>query len=197
LVASYDKPGGNVTGISNQQTNLVIKRLDYMRDKLTPSLGSGFNVGVIGNTAVCNVQLEMKIVQQVAPDFGLAFTPCPPLQTDADIAPAITSLKTGGAQALYVCTDPLITTYAEMLNELAFDAKLSTMHAFKENCGNKGLMYYGPDLSSMFKSAADLVELILRGDNPKDIPVQQATTFVDHCNKATAAALGLRALAAL
>lgn len=194
LVASYDKPGGNVTGISNQQTNLVIKRLDYMRDKLAPDRGNDFNVGVIGNTDVCNVRFEMDIVEDVAATLGLGFSQCPSLQTQEDILPAIKNLKEQGAQALFVCTDPLITTNAEILNQGALDANIATMHAFKENCGDDGLMYYGPSLKSMFESAADVVERILRGDKPADIPVQQATTFDSHCNKTTAQKLGLRNL---
>jgi putative tryptophan/tyrosine transport system substrate-binding protein len=198
LVASYDNPGANVTGISNQQTNLVIKRLDYMRDKLAPDLGDHFNVGVIGNTDVCNVALEMQIVEDVAATLGLGFSQCPPLQTQDDILPAIQNLKGQGAQALFVCTDPLITTNAEFINELALDEAIAmpTMHAFQENCGDKGLMFYGPSLPSMFELAGDIVERILRGDLPADIPVQQATTFNSHCNKKTAHILRLGRLVA-
>jgi len=195
LVAS--KPTGNLTGISNQQTNLVIKRLNYLRDNLATDLGKKLHLSAIGNDSVPNVQLEKKIVADVARDLDLKFSTSPPLKTPDDIEPVIKKLVRRGVNTLFICTDPLITTNAERINKLALDNKLSTMHAFRMNYGKQGLMFYGPCFPDMFKRAADFAYDILgRAKRPADIPVEEACTFEFESNKKIAAMLGLKSLAA-
>jgi putative ABC transport system substrate-binding protein len=192
-----DSKPTNSTGISNQQTNLVIKRLNYMRDNLAPDMGKKIHVSAIGNDGSPNVQLEKKIVADVARDLGLKFRKSPPLKTQDDIEPVITKLKRQGVNTLFVCTDPLITTNAEILNELAVDNELKTMHAFRVNYGKRGLMFYGPCFPEMFERAADFVYEILSGaKRPSDIPVEEARTFEFECNKKVAEILGLKSLVA-
>ena len=70
--------------------------------------------------------------------------------------------KKKGVNVLFVCTDPLITTNADILNEWALLENLATMHAIRENCGKQGLMFYGPKFPEMFGRAADFVDMILR-----------------------------------
>ena len=197
LVNSYANPGGNLTGISNEQTDpdLVRKRLIYMRDKLVGDLGE-IVVGAIGNVDVTNVQLEMQRVEAAAPGLGLGFF-AGPLHAVDDIHPVIKNLKKKGVNALFVCTDPLITTNADILNEWALLENLATMHAFRENCGKGGLMFYGPIFPDMFRRAADFVDMILNASvSPAGIPVEAAKTFEWQCNKKTAEILGLKSLAA-
>jgi putative ABC transport system substrate-binding protein len=189
--------GGNVTGISNEQTDpdLIQKRLIYMRDKLIGDL-SEIVVGTIGNVDVTNVQLEMQKVGAAAPGLGLGYF-AGPLHAVDDIHPVIKDLKKKGVNALFVCTDPLITTNADILNEWALLENLATMHAFRENCGKKGLMFYGPIFPDMFRRAADFVDMILNaGVSPADIPVEAAKTFESQCSKKTAEILGLKSLVA-
>ena len=191
------KSTGNLTGISNQQTNLVIKRLNYLRDNLAPDLGKKLHLSAVGNDSVPNVQLEKKIVADVARDLGIKFSASPPLKTPDDIEPVIKKLKRRGVNTLFICTDPLITTNAERINELALDNKLSTMHAFRMNYGEQGLMFYGPCFPEMFKRAADFVYDILgRAKRPADIPIEEAGKFEGGSNKKVAAMLGLKSLAA-
>jgi putative ABC transport system substrate-binding protein len=197
LVNSIYAPGGNVTGISNEQTNLVQQRLSYMHDNLAPDLGNKCCVGPIGNTNATNVKLEMVEVQKQAARLGLKFYQSTiPLQTVDDIRPVMKDLKNNGVQALFVCTDPLITTNADILNEWALLEQLPTMHAFQENFGNEGLMFYGPIFTDMFQRAADFVSMILKDHNsPGQIPVEPAKTFEKKYNKRTAEVLGLKSLA--
>lgn len=198
LVGSYYAPGGNVTGISNEQIIHVGDRLKYMHDNLATDLGNNFCVGPIGNTNATNVQAEMIEVQKQAIALGLKFYQSKmPLQTVEDIHPVMKDLKKNGVQALFVCTDPLITTNADILNEWASLEKLSTMHAFAENCGEEGLMFWGPKFPDMFRRAADFVDMILDGGkDPIGIPVEPAKTFEWKYNPKTAAILGLKSLAA-
>jgi putative tryptophan/tyrosine transport system substrate-binding protein len=198
LVNSLAHPGENLTGISNRQTDpdVVHKRVEIMRKNLSNDLGESFVVGAIGNMNAPNVPLEMKNVEEAAKDFELGFVPPGNVQTAADIHPVIRDLKRQNVQALYVCTDPLITTNADILNEWARFEKLPTMHSFRENCGKEGLMSHGPVFPIMFRRAAVIVDMILSaGANPGDIPVEVETRFEDYCNKKTATILGLKSLA--
>lgn len=194
LIDTLQHPGGNLTGLGNQQANLVIKRLDVLREWLTNDLGHNIHVGVVGNENVCNVKLEMKIIEEAAPDLGLKVSKGS-IEKVEDIEPVINDLKKLGVNVLFVCTDPLITTNAELLNELATDAGLATMHAFREYVDDHGgLMSYGPNFPDMFQRAAKLVDRILKGESPAEIAVEQPDTFEFVKNKKIAKALGLKSL---
>lgn len=185
LVRSLAHPGGNVTGLSNGQTDLAGKRLDLLRQAV-PGL---HQLAIIGNRAGQNVNLEMEAVQKVARKLRIG-TVMRDIRNEADIPSAIGSLK-GKVDALYVCTDPFVTHYRVAINTLAAAAKLPTMHAFRHHIEAGGLMSYGPDFRNLFRDAADIVDKILRGAKPADIPVR----LEKHCelvvNPHTAKALGL------
>jgi putative tryptophan/tyrosine transport system substrate-binding protein len=134
LVSSYNRPG-NLTGMSNQQTNAVIAKLDYLRPFLEMLPPKPYDVGLVGNDKSPNVKLEMKIAEIVAPTMGLKLRKGR-IRHQKDIAPVIRGLKSK-VKALFVCTDPLITTHAKHLNAEATRAKLITMHAFKEYLGGE------------------------------------------------------------
>jgi ABC-type uncharacterized transport system substrate-binding protein len=107
-----------------------------------------------------------------------------------DIAPAFGTLR-GHPQALYVVTEPLLTANRIKINTLALAARLATMYTFRDNVEAGGLMSYGPNLMTQFRRSADLVDKILRGEKPADIPVEQPTKFDLVINLTTAKALGL------
>jgi putative tryptophan/tyrosine transport system substrate-binding protein len=188
------KPTGNLTGISNEQTGHVPDRLQFIKDNMAKDLVN-IHVGAIGNVNYSNVKLEMKAVKDQAPKFGFKYSPGP-LKTLRDIRPTIKRLKKKGVNVLFVCTDPLLTTNADILNEWALLEGVATMHAFRENCGQNGLMFWGPVFPEMFKRAADLVDMILKGTSPATIPVETPKKFEHHCNKKVAQILGLKSLAA-
>jgi putative ABC transport system substrate-binding protein len=176
LVATFSQPG-NLTGLSTQQINLVITRLDYLRQLVGKPRGET-PIGLIGNDKSPNVKLEMKIAQQVAPTLSLKVHKGL-IRQQKDIARVIRSLK-GKVKGLLVCTDPLITTHAQELNDEALRAKLPTVHAFREYLLHGGCMSYGPHFEDLFASAADIVDTILRGgagENMINIPVQQPNNF--------------------
>jgi putative ABC transport system substrate-binding protein len=177
LVPTFHHPG-KVTGVSNQQTNLVIKRLDLLRHLV----GKG-RIGIVGNDKSPNVKLEMKIAQQIAPAFGLKVSKGL-IHKQTDIARVIKAMK-GKVKALLVCTDPLITTHAEELNEAAMQAKLPTVHAFREYLDHGGCLSYGPHFSDLFEKAAVHVDKILRGqagESMSNVPVRQPDNFESAIN---------------
>ena len=97
----------------------------------------------------------------------------------------------GGADALYVISDPVTVSNRVRINTLALGARLPTMHSVRESVEAGGLMSYGANWSDMFRRAADYVDKVLRGAKPADIPVEQPTKFDLIINLTTAKVLGL------
>ena len=191
LVANLARPGGNVTGLSLQYTDLASKRLELLREAV---LGLR-RLAVMANIDAPGAVLEMGEVQAAARALGIEVVTVE-IQRTEDIAPAIESLK-GRADALYVCSDPLFVTNLPRINTMALGGRLPTMHGFREYVEAGGLMSYGANFSDLFRRAADFVDKILRGAKPGDIPVEQPTKFDLVVNLITARALGLTVPATL
>ena len=185
LVTSLARPGGNVTGLSLQQTELASKRLEILRD-LFPNLHT---LAILANAGSPNAVLEMSEADAAARSLGLAVVRSEVRKTE-DFAPAIAALK-GRAEALYICTDPLLTTNRLGINTLALGVRLPTVSGFREYVEAGGLMSYGPNFPDLFRRAAEYVDKILRGTKPADLPVEQPTKFDLVINLTTAKALGL------
>jgi len=185
LVESLARPGGNVTGLSNQISDTGGKKLEFMRE-IVPSLRQVAILANVGNPAAV---LDMVEAQAAARKLGLEVTTSE-IRRAADIAPAFDALK-GHADALYVCTDPLVNTHRIRVNILALAARLPTIHSLREYVEAGGLMSYGPNIPDLLRRAADFVDKILHGARPVDIPVEQPTKFDLVINLTTAKALGL------
>jgi putative ABC transport system substrate-binding protein len=185
LVASLARPGGNVTGRSLQLTDTAGKRLELLRE-IVPGLR---RVAIFGNFANPFIAPELDAVQAAARTLSLD-TIRSEIRRAEDIPAAIDALK-GRAEALYVCADPLVSTNAAHINELALEARLPNVHTYQSSVEVGGLISYGPDFPDLYGRAADLVDKILRGAKPADIPVEQATKFDLVINLKTAKALGL------
>jgi putative tryptophan/tyrosine transport system substrate-binding protein len=185
LVASLARPGGNVTGLSVQQTDAAAKRLELLRE-VVPGLR---RLAILANVASPAVVLDMREVQATAGTLGLEVTTSE-IRQGEDIAPAFEALKSR-ADALYVCIDPLVSTHRIRINTLALAARLPTMHGSREFVEAAGLISYGTNIPDLFRRAAGYVDKILRGAKPADIPVEQPTKFDLIINLTTANALGL------
>src|SRR5262245_8388445 len=184
-VASLARPGGNVTGLANQQSDTVGKKLEFLRE-VVPDLRRLAIMVNVGNPASV---LDMGEAQATARTLGLAVTTSE-IRRAEDIAPAFEALK-DRADALYLCPDPLMNTNRTRINILAVGARLPTMHGYREYVEAGGLMSYGPNIPDQFRRAADYVDKILRGAKPADIPVEQPTKFALVINLTTAKVLGL------
>jgi len=185
LVASLARPGGNVTGLSIQSTDLASKRLELLREAV-PDLHRLAAIASVGNPAAV---LEMREVQAAAQALGLDIATFEIRRTE-DFAPAFDKLKSR-AQALYVVTDPLMATNRIRINTLALSARLPTIHGFREYVEVGGLISYGANLPDLWRRAGDYVDRILRGAKPANLPVEQPTKFDFIINLITANALGL------
>jgi putative tryptophan/tyrosine transport system substrate-binding protein len=185
LAQTLARPGGNATGSSVLLTDTVGKRLEILGE-LVPRLrrlaisGNFPNPTVAPELQAVLVEARASGLDVISSEFGRA----------EEIPPAIEKVN-GHADALYICADPLVHTNAVEINALALAARLPVMHSFRENVEAGGLVSYGPDRSDLYRRAADLVDKILRGTKPSDIPVEQATKFTLVVNLKTAKALGL------
>jgi len=191
LVASLARPGGNVTGLSLQQRDLGGKRLELLREAL-PGLRQLAIMADVGNPVNA---AEMGEVRAAARTLGLEVVAAEIRRTE-DIAPEFEALK-GRVEALYVAASPLVNANRIRINTWALAARLPTMHGSRENVEVGGMMSYGPNFPDLFRRAADVVDKILRGVKPADIPVEQPTKFDLVVNLVTAKALGLDIPAAL
>src|SRR5262245_19917482 len=185
IVASLARPGGNVTGLSGQATDTAANRLELLRE-VVPNLRRLAIIGNVGNPF--NV-LEMDEVQAAARTLGLEIVALE-IRRGEDIAPGFETLK-GRAEALYVSGDPLLITNQIRINTLALGARLPTMSIFRHHLAAGGLISYGPNFPDLYRRAAELVDKILRGARPAELPVEQPTKFDLILNLTTAKVLGL------
>ena len=185
IVASLARPGDNATGISVQSTELAGKRLEILREAL-PNLR---RLAIIGDAGYAGSVLEIAEVQVAARKVGVD-TEVLEIRSAADIAPAFQALKSG-AQALYVCPSALINANYTRINIFALGARLPAFHASRGFLQAGGFISYGANYADQFRHAADLVDKILKGTKPADLPVEQPTKFELVINLTTAKALGL------
>jgi putative tryptophan/tyrosine transport system substrate-binding protein len=185
LVASLARPGSNVTGLSIQATDLAGKRVELLRE-VDPKLRRLATMGNVGNPQIV---LEMSNVEGAARTLDIEVLPHE-IRQAGDIAPVFEALKSQ-AEALYVVEDPLVVANAKQIIALALGARLPTMFGSREHAQAGGLMSYGPSFPDLFRRTADLVDKILHGAKPDDLPVEQPTKFELVVNLKTAKALGL------
>jgi putative ABC transport system substrate-binding protein len=185
LVASLARPGGNLTGLANQQSDTSGKKLEFLRE-VVPSFR---RLAIMANANNPGSMLDMSEAEATARRLGLEVTKSE-IRRAEDIAPAFEALR-NRADALYVCPDALLNTNRIGINILAVGARLPTMHGHREYVEAGGLMSYGNNNQDQFRRAADFVDKILRGAKPADIPVEQPTNFQLIVNLTTAKALGI------
>lgn len=185
FVASLARPGGNITGLSNQSADTPGKRLELLREVIRGLR----RLAIFGNAANPVVVLEMNELVAAAQKLGLDVTR-PEIRYSEDFAPAFAAIK-GRADALYVNSDVLTITNRTRIITLATEARLPTMHMIRDFVESGGLMSYGPDTLDLCRRAGDYVDKILRGTKPGEIPVEQPTKFDLVINLTTAKALGV------
>jgi len=185
VVASLARPGGNVTGMSIQQTDTAGKRIELLREAL-PRLA---RLAVMANSGAPGAIIEMREVATTARTLGLEVIPIEVSQA-GEVFSSIESIR-DRADALYVATDPLIFSNRIAINEMAQRQRTPTIYGSREYVDAGALMSYGPNWIDLFRHAAEQVDKILRGAKPADIPVQQPTKFDLVVNLRTAKALGL------
>ena len=168
MVASLARPGGNVTGLSIQATDLAGKRVELLRE-IVPRL---HQLAIMVDVGYSAAVLEMGEVQAAARTLGLEVAALEIRRAD-DIVSAFEAVK-GRAEALYIPANPLVNTNRIRINTLALGLRLPTILPTRDLVETAGLISYGANFPDLFRRAADLVDKILRGAKPADIPVEQS-----------------------
>ena len=159
LVASLTRPGGNVTGMSNQATDLAAKRIELLREIL-PRLRK---LAVMANIAYPAAVLEMSEVQVAARTLGIEVSAFD-IRESKDIAPAFEALKSQ-AEALFLVGDPLMTANRTRVTALALAAQVPTIYVHGEYVAAGGLISYGANFPDLFRRAAEVVDKINGGQS--------------------------------
>jgi putative tryptophan/tyrosine transport system substrate-binding protein len=185
LVASLARPGGNATGLSTQHADTASKRVGLLREVI-PDLHEFAILADAGNPGALQEAHEVEAAARALAmeTFLTAF------RSAAEIAPAINSIG-GRGQALYVVADALVNTNRVRINTLTLAARLPTMHGFREIVEAGGLLSDAPNFLDLFRRTAEIVDKVLHGAKPRDIPVEEPVKFDLIVNLVTAKALGL------
>jgi putative ABC transport system substrate-binding protein len=186
LVASLARPGANITGMSIQQTDLVGKRIELLREVI-PQFR---RVAIMFDAGYSNSVLEAYDVRAAVRALGLDFASLE-IRRPEDIQPTFAALQSK-VDALYVVSDALIATNRTHIITLALNARLPTILSYRDYVEAGGLMSYGPNYVDLFQHAADMVDKVLRGTKPGDITVEQASKFELAINRTTAKILGVQ-----
>jgi len=186
LVASYNKPGGNVTGTTIITTELATKRLNLLYD-LDPNVR---NVAILVNPESTSADVEIENVIDAARNTGRPLFVLK-ASTGGEIDAAFASAVEQQVRAFIVSADPLFMARREQIVGLAASHKMPVIYPFREFVDGGGLMSYGPSLAMAYRVAGIYAGRILKGTKPSDLPIESPTVFEFLINLKTAKALGL------
>jgi len=186
LVSSLNRPGGNVTGVTNVSAELEAKRLGLLRE-LVPSATS---MAVLVNPIRPGVDAQLAQAQQAAQVLGLTLHILE-ASRERDLDAVFMTLVQLKAGALIITADGLFADRLDQIAALARRYSVPATFQFREFAADGGLMSYGPQIGESYHQAGILAGRILRGDKPADLPVMRLTKFELVINMKTAKALGI------
>lgn len=186
VVASMNRPGGTVTGVSFYNNALIAKRVELLRELLPTARRLGFVV----NPANPNAVIDRDEARAAAASLNFDILIVGAAQ-EQDLDAAFAKLVVERAQAILVNTDTLFQSRAARIAALAVRHKLPAMSSSRRQAAQGYLITYGTNAFKMYRQAGAYVGRVLRGDKPGDLPVLQATAFELVINLKTAKTLGL------
>jgi putative ABC transport system substrate-binding protein len=186
LVASYARPGGNVTGVAfiGPEYGKRLELLKEAKPKMT-------RVALIYNPDNRGSVLALQETQRWAKDLRLTLEPHE-LRGPDDFERVFAAIARVRPDALMTTADPLIASYATRIVEFAAKNRIPSMYPGREFVAAGGLMFYGGSIPEMYRRAAVYVDRILKGAKPSELPVEQPIKFDMVINLKTAKALGLK-----
>lgn len=186
LVASLNRPGGNVTGVSNVASEPSTKRLDLLR-AMVPKAAA---IGMLVNPNFPDTEIQLRQVREAALGSGLQFH-MEAAGAEDGIDAAFAAFIERRIDALLVATDPLFVSRRDKIVMLAARYKIPTIYPFREYAVVGGLMSYGTNLAEGYREAGVYTGRILKGAKPSDLPVIQLSRFELVINLKTVKANGL------
>jgi putative tryptophan/tyrosine transport system substrate-binding protein len=192
LAASFARPGGRLTGIAMQSLELVGKRLEILKE-LMPRLS---RVAILANPAHPGEQLELRASRAAADRLGLVVQYLP-VTSARDFELAFPALLRERAEAIVAFPDALVMSQAQVIAEFSRRHRVPAVSGWSEFADAGNLLTYGPNLRTTWKQAAGVVDRILRGARPADLPVEQPSSFELVINQRAAEGLGVSIPAAV
>jgi putative ABC transport system substrate-binding protein len=186
LVASFARPGGNITGLSVRTPELVGKQFEMLKE-IVPKVS---RVAVLWNPANLGNPPQLRAAEVAARTLGMRLQPLE-ARTPRELDSAFAAMTTEAAGAVVVLVDVMFIDQRTRIAELAATRRLPAVYGQVEHLGSGGLMAYAPNFLDNYRRAAAYVDRILKGAKPGDLPIEQATKFELVINLKTAKALGL------
>jgi putative ABC transport system substrate-binding protein len=171
LIATFAKPGGNITGVSILATELDAKKIDLLK-QIFPSAR---RFGVLRDPST-SAPARMRAISETARALGVELR-IVDVHDPADVAPAFASFRAAGAEAVDILASPLLFSLRDQLGQLSLANKLPAICQFREMVKAGCLASYGISLPRAFVALADLTDKVLKGAQPGDTPAQQPTAF--------------------
>ena len=192
LVASLNRPGGNVTGVTFLSNTLVAKRLELLSDIAPPATPIGMLAAQVNPNTDADVHDAMVAAKALGRSLHVT-----KVEPDGDVEPPVTALLKFGVKALFVAPQADFRMWRQQLVLLAARHALPTSFSSSDHVTAGGLMSYGPDQADSYREAGNYTGRILKGERPANLPVMQSTKFEFVINLKTAKALGIAVPAAM
>ena len=186
FVASLAQPGGNITGLSTLSPELSGKQLELLKE-IVPNLS---RVAVLGNATEPGNAQSLREIQVAAGAVGVQLQYLEARSPD-DIETAFSAIKRERASAFIVLRNPVTGAHRNHIMDIAAKSRLPAIYANREWVDAGGLMFYGANIPDNWRRAAYLVDKILKGAKPADLPIEQPTKFELVINQKTAKQIGL------
>jgi putative ABC transport system substrate-binding protein len=186
LVNSFGRPGGNFTGATYMSYEVNAKRLELLHEAFPRVV----RVAILSNPLHPGERRELKESEQGAERLGIGLSYAH-MRSVAEIEPAFERIRAADAEAMIVLPDGLVMLHRRQIIEFAALQRIPAISGWSEFAKSGGTMTYGPNLKASFLLLADYVDKILKGANPSEIPVQQATEFELVINLKAVRAIGL------
>ena len=187
LISSLPRPGGNVTGLTTNNIEVVGKRLEILKEISGGKVSRG---AMLFNPADASNVLGLRAAEDPARILAMTLRPFP-VKGPEDFEGAFSAMASERIESLWVAAGVLTTSHARRIAELAARTRVPTIYGTREFVDAGGLVSYSASFTDNYRRAATYVDKILKGATPRDLPVEQASTFDFVINLKTAKALGL------
>jgi putative ABC transport system substrate-binding protein len=186
LVAKLDRPGGNITGMATMSWRQCRPRLGFARE-IMPNMRC---VASICHSANAALQLQVDEYRAMAKEVGLEFVALD-FSSAEEIEGAFEKAAENGAEVVLPLSDPIALDNAERIGKLSLQRNIPVISPFQEITDAGGILGYGPDLSTLFRRSAAMIDQVLKGIKPGDIPIGSPQKFDLSLNLSSSRALNL------